>query len=110
MIPLKDGVYITNIGEIDGYLHIQIRNDANKRQDPGGFLYFADEDGNDVLNTYAAVWYNQKTSDGEIDYEDFIFPISLEEAMNYQLWGAFEFFGGTIDGNWTVTFPVENMG
>ena len=48
---------------------------------------------------------------GENSYEDYIFTeIPAETLGEYDLYGEFITSSGPIEGNWSVTFPLENTG
>lgn len=41
-------------------------------------------------------------------YEEFVFEVSAEELVNYEIWGEFWTCNNApIEGEWQVTFPVE---
>ena len=45
-----------------------------------------------------------------LDYQEFVFDISPEDLGNYALYGDFYTASARIDGNWRITFPLENAG
>ena len=45
-----------------------------------------------------------------MDYQEFVFDISPEDLGDYTLHGDFYTAAARIDGNWSITFPLENGG
>jgi len=43
-----------------------------------------------------------------VDYEEFVFDVSPEELENYTLHGDFYTASELIEGDWRITFPLEN--
>jgi hypothetical protein len=47
-------------------------------------------------------------SEGREDYIDYIFPVPQSELSQYSLYGDFVSAKTRIDGNWSITFPIED--
>ena len=43
-----------------------------------------------------------------LDYQEFVFDAAPENLRNYTLRGDFYTAASRIDGNWRITFPLEN--
>ena len=127
-IPLGgdiDFVTISNIGFVDGKLHIQTK--WTKSFDNHGDLWLLDEKG--VVGDEAAgnaIPYNnlyfmtKEDEESQSDhttmhwesqrYIEYIYDIgSVEELAGYNLWGWFVKDGMFTDGNWKVNFRTANV-
>ena len=52
----------------------------------------------------------ENTQQGErVDYCEEVFEIPQEELAGYALYGDFVTAGRKTDGNWRVTFPLEEQ-
>ena len=49
------------------------------------------------------------TSENRIDYDEYIFDIPQSEIGQYSLYGDFVISGLFTQGNWEVTFPIEEI-
>ena len=110
-IPVSEGVMITAAGFMDDGFHIQVRyNDQAGGYDNGLLtLITADESkiggfGSMDEGNFCYVSY---TDADNYQYTDFIYDISPEDLEGASLSGSF-FCGGTLlDGDWEVTFSVD---
>lgn len=103
MTPV-DGIEITGAGYVDGRLHIQAYYRDIFRADNHGFLYFLDENGQEVCSTLSLLlWDSEQTG----SYQEYIFDIPPEALAAYSLWG--DFYTGSLltEGSWQVTFPLD---
>ncbi|MCD8357309.1 MAG: DUF4179 domain-containing protein [Clostridia bacterium] len=99
-----DGVDLTGIAYIDGELHVQIAsNSEEKIFDGEGYLMLVKKDGTVVESIHDGMFY-----DGDIRYDEAIFDVPKDEISDYTLTGTFVTCGMNIEGNWRVTFPLEN--
>ena len=103
-----DGVTLTGIGYIDGYLHIQVcYKDILKTDNHGTIALISKETGETISDDGSVAFFDNK---GENSYEDYIFTeIPAETLGEYDLYGEFITSSGPIEGTWSVTFPLENM-
>jgi len=124
LAPQEGGVYtpgkgaqITAMGYIGGRLHIQVRYDDMWRTDNHGWVWLEDENGNRAECEEYQFWCGERTeriSRREVfqGYEDFcqefIFDIPPEELSQYRLHGDFMLCDTLVEGDWQVTFPLEN--
>lgn len=103
-----DGINLTGIGYIDGMLHIQVELNDRLTNDNHGFFYLKDANGKSVdcnYNTYFTNHYEQQ--ENRIDYCEYVFDIPQSELGNYSLYGNFTTSAMSTEGNWRVTFPLE---
>ncbi|MEN6340587.1 MAG: hypothetical protein ABFD03_10705 [Clostridiaceae bacterium] len=113
ILEILDGFSVTGIGYIDGKLHIQLYTPRRYLYDDHAFLYLLDEQGN---RTEADMLYRgaYNMDDAEIeksaDYVEYAFDVPQNELEHYKLYGEFYSAGSRIDGNWSITFPLENQG
>lgn len=104
-IILKKGVAVTGYGIVEGKLHIQVRFSDILNTDNHGYVYLKNEDGK-VVNCQSSVAFWDQSHVNS--YEEFVFEVSAEELVNYEIWGEFWTCNNApIEGEWQVTFPVE---
>ncbi len=108
-IPVVDGVTLTGIGIVDGFLHVQIRYADILHTDNHGFLTLFDNNGNS---------YEESTSIQEIgnvswfgenhdSWEEYIFEAYPEDLSQIVLQGEFTTADPAVEGDWYVTFPLS---
>lgn len=113
ILNVLDGFSVTGIGFVDGKLHIQLYTPRRHLFSDHAFLYLLDENGN---RTEADMLYRgaYNVDDAEIeksaDYVEYAFDVPQSELAQYKLYGEFYSYKTRIDGNWSVTFPLENQG
>jgi len=110
--PMQDfpveGIEVTGAGYIDDKLHIQSKLGNTLNTDNHGFFYLKDSDGNMVVCDYNFYFTNGKeNTEQRIDYCEFIFNIPQEDIKNYLVYGSFVTSDTLVEGNWSVTFPIE---
>lgn len=109
-IPPVKCVQITNMGFIDGKLHIQTkwREDGI---DNHGFFYFEDASGKD-MNIECSNLHFGVDEEGNLqfgrNYMEYIYDITPEEVANSVLKGWFVEDGDYIEGNWEVNFKLQS--
>lgn len=93
------------VGIVEGKLHIQVRFSDILNTDNHGYVYLKNEDGK-VVNCQSSVAFWDQSHVNS--YEEFVFEVSAEELVNYEIWGEFWTCNNApIEGEWQVTFPVE---
>lgn len=103
-----DGVTLTGIGYIDGYLHIQVCYKDILKTDNHGTIALINKETGETISDDGSVAFFDNT--GENSYEDYIFnEIPAETLGKYNLYGKFITSSGSIEGNWSITFPLKNM-
>ncbi len=102
-----DGIDLTAIGYIDNKLHVQMALTDRLKNDNHGSFYLKNADGKTVECNYNISFANQYEQQGRIDYCECVFDIPQEEIGNFSLYGNFVTSGMITEGNWRVTFPLE---
>ena len=108
----ESGFYLSGIGYVDEKLHIQLFTPWRSVYDDHAFLYLSDAQGNRV---YADMLYRGGYTTGteetvqRADYIDYAFNVPQSELEQYSLFGDFYSAKTRIDGNWSITFPIENI-
>lgn len=103
-----EGVKITGIGYIDDELHIQTHYDDISRTDNHGFLSLIDKNGNAVeLDEDLSISFWDENYKGS--YDERIIKLPYEEISDYQLYGEFITSKGYTDGNWQITFSLNDI-
>ena len=102
-----DGVSLTGIGYVDKYLHIQVYYKDILKTDNHGMIALINKETGKTISADGSVTFFDDV--GESSYEDYIFTeISAETLDEYDLYGEFITSSGSIEGNWSVTFPLED--
>ena len=100
-----DGVTVTNIGFVDGKLHVQLYFEDILSYDNHGYIKMCDKDGNQAESYHFSFWDDKKVG----SYEEIIYDISPEDIENYTAYGYFVTCKNLTEGYWQVTFPLENI-
>ena len=100
-----DGVTVTNIGFVDGKLHVQLYFEDILSYDNHGYIEMCDKNGNQAESYHFSFWDAKKVG----SYEEIIYDISPEDIENYKAFGYFVTCKNLTEGYWQVTFPLENM-
>lgn len=102
-----EGVRITAAGFIDEKLHIQVYYEDILKTDNHGELYLTDSKNNIINYKYSEAFWDETESGS---YEEYVFDILPETNLdNYVLYGNFVVSSSLTEGDWQVTFPLENM-
>lgn len=105
---VADGIGLAGIGYVNGQLHIQraVRNPLSN--DNHGNFYLTDRKGRRLDSRYSLT-FTSDTSGGpeRIDYTEEVFDIAEEELADCTLYGDFTVSGMLTEGDWRVTFPLE---
>lgn len=102
-----DGVTLTGIGYADGRLHVQVYYaDILKTDNHGSISLVNRETGEQIECDGSAAFFDDA---GTGSYEDYVFTgIEADALDTYALYGMFVTSAGPVEGNWSVTFPLEN--
>ena len=100
-----DGVTVTNIGFVDGKLHVQLYFEDILSYDNHGYIRMYDKDGNQAESYHFSFWDDKKVG----SYEEIIYDISPEDIEDYKAFGYFVTCKSLTEGYWQVTFPLKNM-
>lgn len=113
ILDVLDGFSVTGVGYVDGKLHIQLYTPWRHKFSDHAFLYLLDEQGN---RTEAGMIYRGSYNAGDkdikrrADFVEYTFDVPQSELAQYTLYGEFYSYKTRIDGNWSITFPLENQG
>ncbi len=101
------GVEITAMGYVDGKLHIQIKYENVSETDNHGDIYFKN-DRSEEIHCIANVAFS---TDGEYQerYVEYVYDLSDVDLAQYEAYGYFVTSDTHIEGNWSVTFPLESI-
>lgn len=100
-----DGVTVTNIGFVEGKLHVQLYFEDILSYDNHGYIEMCDKNSNQAESYHFSFWDDKKVG----SYEEIIYDISPEDIENYTAFGYFVTCKNLTEGYWQVTFPLENM-
>lgn len=103
-----EGIQLTGMGYIDGMLHIQTAVADSLENGNHCELFLVDGEGNRRSFDYKINGFGDTEETENISYQDCIFDISPEELRNYTLHGHFVTSGFHMEGQWSVTFPLED--
>lgn len=104
------GLSVTAAGYADSLFHVQLCQGDARERDNHGWLWLENDAGERLDPSASAYFTNQAEGDTRLDYQEFVFDISPEDLGNYALHGDFYTASARIDGNWRITFPLENAG
>jgi len=109
-VKIFDGFMITGTGYVDGKLHIQLYTPRRHTHSDHAFLYLKSGVGEPLAGSmFYRGGYNtgDPELDREADYIDYVFDVKQEELPKYALFGDFYGYQTRVDGNWSITFPLE---
>lgn len=100
-----DGVTVTAYGWVDGRLHIQVHYTDILNTDNHGYVYLKDGQGN-AVSCFGSVdfWDEEKSG----SYQEYFFEVEPEMiTAGWSVWGYFSTCSELVEGDWRVTFPIE---
>ena len=108
-MDILDGFSITGLGYADGKLHIQLYTPERHTLDFHASLYLTNDEGTVIYGSavYRGGYSGDPVQDREADYIDYVFDVPKEELSKYTLQGDFYGYQIRVDGNWSITFPLE---
>lgn len=102
-----NGVMLTGIGYVDGQLHVQIYYEDIHKTDNHGSIALLNSETGEIITCNGLISFFDDAREGS--YEDYIFTeIAADTLGDYELYGDFVTSSGSVEGNWSVTFPLEN--
>ena len=107
---IEEGFYFSGVGYVEGKLHIQLYTQGRSQYDDHAFLYMQDAAGKRINGTmlYRGGYQTGDTaSEWRADYIDYAFDVPQNELDQWSLYGDFYHATNRIDGNWSITFPLE---
>jgi len=111
-LPGMDWQYISNIGFVDGKLHIQVNPESNMGRFNHGYFYFTDLNGNrqDIAMysiSYGGYEIDRVHTGG--DYIESVYDISdISQLKDLKLSGYFTTYTDYVQGNWKTSFDMES--
>ncbi|MEN6634989.1 MAG: hypothetical protein ABFC56_04015 [Clostridiaceae bacterium] len=108
-VAIFDEFMITGIGYVDGKLHIQLYTPRRHTFSDHAFLYLKSGEEEPLAGSmfYRGGYSGDPVLDREADYIDYVFDVPKEELSKYTLLGDFYGYQTRIDGDWSITFPLE---
>ncbi|OAB44831.1 hypothetical protein [Paenibacillus glacialis] len=110
-LPGMDWQYISNIGFVDGKLHIQVNPESDMGRFNHGYFYFTDLNGNrqDIARysiSYGAYEIDQVGMGG--DYIEYVYDIAdISQLKDLKLRGYFTTYTDYFQGKWKTSFVME---
>ena len=102
------GVALTGIGYIDGKLHVQVYYEDILKTDNHGFIKLINKNTGESIDCYGSVSFFDEEQRGS--YTDYVFTnIPMETLGEYELYGEFVTSSGSIEGHWSITFPLDTV-
>ena len=101
-----EGIELTGIGFINGQLHVQTAVKNVFENDNHGYFWLEDRMGNRTECLYNA-YFRFDEDDSALSRQDAVFDSSREALRGSTLHGTFWVSGTFTEGNWEVTFPVQ---
>ena len=108
-VPLSTpltGISVTGLGYENGKLHVQICYEDIGTTDNHGWIWLQNQNGELKDWSYSVSFWDDTLTDS---YEEYIFEIPYEELENYNLYGEFTNSNLLIEGDWEITFPMEQV-
>ena len=110
LYDLGGGMAITAVGLVDGQLHVQLAVSDNLNTDNHGYFTLRAANGTE-LDPVVSVGYNDaenRVVQGRVDYTEDVFDLPIGGLTGYRLCVNYWQSGLLIEGNWQVTFRLNN--
>lgn len=101
-----NGIDFTGMAFVNDKLHMQIAIEDRLSNDNHGYFYLKDAGGNTVACD-TNYYFMEETTEGRTDYIEYVFSITPEALAECSLFGHFWISGQLTEGNWRITFPLE---
>lgn len=101
-----NGINFTGMAFVNDKLHMQIAIEDRLSNDNHGYFYLKDAGGNTVACD-TNYYFMEETAEGRTDYIEYVFSITPEALAECSLFGHFWISGQLTEGNWRITFPLE---
>lgn len=113
-LPGVDWIKLTNIGFIDGKLHIQFSPDTGMGRYNHAEFYLTDQKGNRQDIDFYRVSWGEVEADGKVyggKYQEYVFDVSTPQQLKgLKLMGSLLTYDELIKGNWGTTFDLKPKG
>ncbi|MGV2966947.1 hypothetical protein [Paenibacillus sp. AGC30] len=112
-IPVEgiNWVHISNMGFVDGKLHIQINPDNEIGEYNHGYFYFTDEQGQKLDIPQYSISYGRYMKNGvDIggDYIEYVYDLSAVDNLDkLRIQGSFTSISEVVQGNWKTTLNLS---
>ncbi|MET1170817.1 hypothetical protein [Paenibacillus amylolyticus] len=112
-IPVEgiNWVHISNIGFVEGKLHIQINPDNEIGEYNHGYFYFTDEQGQKLDIPQYSISYGRYMKNGvDIggDYIEYVYDLSAVDNLDkLRIQGSFTSISEVVQGNWKTTLNLS---
>ena len=100
-------VDITAMGYVDVKLHIQVKYEDSLETDNHGYIYFKNDKGEEI-HCIANIAFSTDSEHQE-RYVEYVYDLSDVDLTQYKVYGYFVTSDTHIEGNWSVTFPLESI-
>ena len=100
------GVTVTNYGFINNKLHVQVYYENIVQFDDHGYIYLVGGDGKEILPESSIAFWDEE---GKGSYEEYIFDISADKINQYAIYGHFFTCRNLVEGDWKVSFTIEDQ-
>ncbi|WP_145148173.1 DUF4179 domain-containing protein [Paenibacillus xylanexedens] len=109
-----DWMHISNIGFVEGKLHIQINPNNEIGEYNHGYFYFTDEQGQKLDIPEYSISYGHYMK-GQVrfggDYIEYVYDLSsVDQLDKLRLQGSFTSISEVVQGNWKTTFNLGQNG
>ncbi len=105
LTPLP-GISVTGLGYENGKLHVQICYEDIGNTDNHGWIRLQSKGGEVLDSSYDISFWDSSLTDS---YDEYIFELPYEELKNYKIYAEFVNSGLLIEGDWEITFPMEQV-
>lgn len=113
-LPGLDWTKLTNIGFIDGKLHIQFSPDTGMGRYNHAEFYLTDQKGNRQDIDFYRVSWGEVEADGKVyggKYQEYVFDVSTPQQLKgLKLMGSLLTYDELVKGNWGATFDLKPKG
>lgn len=101
-----DGITVTGMAYMDGVLRLQICMGDTTHADRHVWPILVDRAGNETDCDYSVSW-QEEAEDCRYSFYEFWFIGEFENWEDYSMYGDFYQTGESVQGDWNVTFRVE---
>ena len=111
ILTASEGFDVTGLGYVDGALHVQLYTPGRLLYDDHAFLRLKDGNGETIeaRMLYRGGYTTDDPNSGfRASHVEYAFDVPQDELSKYSLFGDFIHAEKRVDGNWSVTFPLEN--
>jgi hypothetical protein len=106
-LPGIDFAHLSNVGIVEGRLHVQIKWTGNGVDDHG-YVYLEDGAGRSIYPSNFSFGRDASGNAGYgREYEEFILDVDPDQLAQYKLKGYFVANRGYVEGKWQTTFKIE---